>query len=198
MTLFKTLKEALAYCREDLPPDRASKVETVLEVSTVDGEVAFVLSTNYRRRLSLLNQMKPEGIRVFLSVAYDFKEEYRMDKLKRVEKYLPGLTILRSAQAEAEAEALRYIKVFRQRLEDQDGDREPLRLFDESYQQTFSKLSNKYPRARLYLAAESLARDSYWQHDGSIRDPLQAMSLLMDGGAMKEAEVLMVGRDGDA
>ena len=97
MNVFKTLEEALTYHREDLPPDQARRAETVLEVTTTENKNAFVISTNYRRSISSMNRKKPEGIRAFLSVAYDFREAKRKDKEKRIEENLSGLTILRGA-----------------------------------------------------------------------------------------------------
>ena len=193
MRLFKTLGDALLYYREDLPPDQQKKAQTVIEVETTHGKNAFVISTNQRRRIPLLNKKeKPPGIKSFLSFAFDFKEALRKEKERRIEENLPGLTIMREAQADAAEEVRRYVKGYRQMLEEEHTDRQPLRAYDDRYEKTFRALSEKYPRAYQYLVAENYALDSYWTDFDPFETPLKGMKILIEGGSQEEAEELIV------
>jgi len=145
-------------------------------------------------------KIRHDGKMVRLMVRYDNRPElaaqitrwqadwkaYQDYKAAEFARNVPGLDELEKAQDAAYKEQARYDAAFEHMME--SGDSISPKALDETLEKIASALAIQYPRAAMYLRANSYTYASNHHKYGAGK---RAMELIANGGSLEEAEKIL-------
>lgn len=177
-------------------------VETIIEIEPgLDGVHPYILSRCGIGTLKIALSRKPmrEIKRLIAAHPVDpvgpaHEEALAEDRARDLARNVPGLEEVRTARSVLSAAREKNEKAFA-RMMDTGSGHLPAKVDEEGPRQVLVDLKGKFPRAALYLRAESQSDSSHWaDNTGKGGAGRRAMEIIAGGGSLADAEAAVAVR----